>query len=138
MTTPVALRRSRGSVTLPWRVAALVAVVLARLLSRLAPGRIAAALRLVRTGARPATYAEALQARDAVVAVSVLCAGEGCLPRSVATALLCRLHGTWPAWYVGVRTEPFAAHAWVQAGGGPVGEGDGAALYEPILTVPPP
>jgi hypothetical protein len=138
MTTPVALDRSRGSVPLPRRVAALVAVALARILDRLGPGRIAAVLCRVRAGARPATYAEAALAREAVVAVSALCAGEGCVPRSIATALLCRLHGSWPTWYVGVRTEPFGAHAWVEAGGRPVGEAGEPAGHEPILVVAPP
>ena len=70
-------------------------------------------------GARPATYEQAKAARDTIVAVSLICgAREGCLPRSLATVLLCRLHGSWPAWCVGARRlPPFAAHAWVEADG---------------------
>ena len=73
----------------------------------------------LRRGARPATYEQAKAARDTVVAVSLTCAArEGCLPRSLATVLLCRLHGSWPAWCVGARRlPPFAAHAWVEAEG---------------------
>ena len=45
------------------------------------------------------------------------------MPRSIATALLCRMSGTWPTWRVGVRTvAPFSAHAWVEAEGKPVDE----------------
>jgi hypothetical protein len=71
------------------------------------------------------------------VAVSVLCAGEGCLQRSLATALLCRLRGTWPTWCTGVRTMPFSAHAWVEADGEPVDEPHPAGHYRPVITVPP-
>ncbi|WP_221761248.1 lasso peptide biosynthesis B2 protein [Kibdelosporangium aridum] len=67
---------------------------------------------------RPATYEQAKAARDDVVAVSMICgAREGCVPRSLATVLLCRLyHDTTPTWCVGCRrVPPFGAHAWVQA-----------------------
>lgn len=91
-------------------------------------------LHLLARKARPATYDEALAARSRVVAVSLLCAGDGCLPRSIATALLCRSHGSWPTWRSGVRTNPFYAHAWVEAEGRPVGE-PRARSFTPILTV---
>jgi hypothetical protein len=70
-----------------------------------------------------------------VVAVSALCAGEGCLPRSLATVLLCRMTGTQPTWCTGVRTEPFRAHAWVEVGETPVGEPWPAGYYRPMLRV---
>lgn len=94
-------------------------------------------LRLARRGARPATYGEAHLARTEVMSLSVACAGEGCLQRSLATALLCRMRGSWPTWCTGVRTQPFAAHAWVEAEGIPVGEETALAQYRPIMTVPP-
>jgi hypothetical protein len=72
-----------------------------------------------------------------VVAVSVLCAGEGCLQRSLATALLCRMRGSWPTWCTGVRTMPFGAHAWVEADGVPVDEPHQPGHYRPVITVPP-
>jgi hypothetical protein len=137
MSSPVALP-DRGRLPLRPRVAALLAVGVARLLARQPPRRIRSVLLLVRRGARPATAAEALAARAAVTAVSVLCAGEGCLPRSLATAILCRLRGAWPTWSTGVRTAPFAAHAWVEVDGEPVGEAHPAGYYRPVLTVPPP
>jgi hypothetical protein len=67
----------------------------------------------------------------------MLCAGEGCLQRSLATALLCRLRGSWPTWCTGVRTMPFGAHAWVEADGVPVDEPDPPGHYRPVITVPP-
>lgn len=112
-------------------------VALARLVARQPPGRIRKVLYAVRKGARPATREEASAARRAVVAVSVLCAGEGCLQRSLATALLCRVRGTWPTWCTGVRTMPFSAHAWVEAEGEPVDEPHPAGHYRPVITVPP-
>ncbi|MEV0277379.1 lasso peptide biosynthesis B2 protein [Streptomyces sp. NPDC050610] len=119
------------------RLAARTAVGAARLLARLPPRRLRAVLRVARRGASPADYATALRARQDVTAVSVLCSGRYCLQRSLATALLCRLGGTWPTWCTGVRTPPFAAHAWVEADGHRVGEPEEAADYRTLLTVPP-
>lgn len=139
MTSPVALPEPESS-RLPWRtkLAALLAVGVARLLAGRPPRQIAWVLRRLARRARPATMAEARAARATVVAVSVLCAGEGCLPRSLATALLCRLRGTWPTWCTGARTAPFAAHAWVEVAGEPVGEPHPAGYYRALVTVPPP
>ena len=119
------------------RAAGHAAVIAARLLARAAPRRIRRVLELLARGARPATAEEARRARDTVVAVSVLCAGEGCLQRSLATVLLCRMAGTQPTWCTGVRTEPFRAHAWVEAAGTPVGEPWPAGYYRPMMGVPP-
>jgi hypothetical protein len=70
-----------------------------------------------------------------VVSVSTLCAGQGCLPRSIAAALLCRARGSWPGWCVGVRTAPFAAHAWIEADGDPVGEPLGTESFRRVIVV---
>ncbi|WP_043628663.1 lasso peptide biosynthesis B2 protein [Nonomuraea candida] len=123
--------------SLPWRrrPAALVAVAAAHVLARRPPARIRAVLLLVRRGARPATAAQAKAARDAVLAVSASCAGKGCLPRSLAAALLCRLWGVWPTWRTGVRLRPFAAHAWIEADGHPIDEPP--VRYEAVITVAP-
>ncbi|MER6006474.1 lasso peptide biosynthesis B2 protein [Nonomuraea angiospora] len=109
---------------LPWRrrPPALAAVAAAHLIARLPPARIRAALTFARRGAAPASAEQARAARDAVVAVSLSCAGEGCLPRSIAAALLCRLRGCWPTWCAGIRVHPFGAHAWIEADGQPVDE----------------
>ncbi|MDJ1134871.1 lasso peptide biosynthesis B2 protein [Streptomyces iconiensis] len=117
------------------RLAARFAVGLAAVCVRLSPLRLAQVLRVLSRGARPADRRRALEARQAVVHVSVRCAGQGCLQRSVATVLLCRLTGTWPDWCTGARTQPFRAHAWVEAGGVPVGEPDDTPLYQVTLSV---
>jgi hypothetical protein len=138
MTRPETVSHRPGSVPLPRRLAAYAAVGLARLLATRSPARIRQVLGLLRHGARPATPAEAKAARDAVVAVSLICAArEGCLPRSLATVLLCRLRGSWPAWCVGARRlPPFAAHAWVEADGVMVDEDYPADYFRPLLRVP--
>ncbi|MFF3854574.1 lasso peptide biosynthesis B2 protein [Micromonospora sp. NPDC002575] len=104
------------------RPLARLAVLAARAVARLPPGGQFGLLTVLRFGARASSLDEARRARNAVVFSSVLCTGPWCLQRSIATALLCRLCGTWPEWCVGVRTEPFRAHAWVQVNGLPVDE----------------
>lgn len=76
---------------------------------------------IVAGGKRP-TLEQAERDRALVVSVSTLCAGEGCLPRSVATAILSRLHGHGLTWCTGIRQQPFLAHAWVEVAKSPVGE----------------
>ncbi|WP_187284840.1 lasso peptide biosynthesis B2 protein [Streptomyces sp. uw30] len=125
----------RSRLPLRRRPAALLATAAARLIVALKPHRIRLVLCRVRRGATPATARQALAAREAVVAVSARCAGEGCLQRSVATALLCRLRGVWPTWCTGVRTAPFRAHAWVEVDGLPVGEPHRPGEYQRMMVV---
>jgi len=127
-----------GAVRLKDRIAAKSAVGMARLLATQSPRRIRAVLEGIRRGARPATFEQTLAARDRVVAVSLACAGrQGCVPRSIATALLCRIRGVWPTWCAGVRLYPFTAHAWVEADGHLVDEPAPPGYYTPTITVPP-
>lgn len=136
MTTPSSLSRPTG-VPPGRRIAARLAVAVAMPLTRLKPRRLRRVLGFVRRGARPADHATAKAARDAVLAVSLRCLGpQGCLPRSVAVVLLCRLSGTWPTWCAGVRVmPPFGAHAWVEADGVPVDENLPAQYFRPLMTV---
>jgi Transglutaminase-like superfamily len=136
MSQPMALQRRRR---LPHRQrpVALVAVGAARIVAQLPPRRIRAVLTLLRHRAAPATYQQAEEALDAVLAVSVLYGGRYCLQRSLATTLLCRIRGVWPTWCTGVRTAPFIAHAWVEAEGQPVGEPHGPGYYRPLIVIPP-
>ncbi|KWT58025.1 hypothetical protein ADL21_31555 [Streptomyces albus subsp. albus] len=135
MSVPVALGE-RARLSFAERCAALGCTAVARVLVSRSPRTLCRVLEAVRRGARPATEPQAARARHAVVTVSVRCAGNGCLQRSVATVLLCRLRGRWPQWCTGVRTEPFRAHAWVAVDGRPVGEPDDTRLYRPLLRVP--
>ncbi|WP_409181205.1 lasso peptide biosynthesis B2 protein [Amycolatopsis sp. VS8301801F10] len=136
MTAPVALA-TRTRLPLRRRPMPLLAVALARPLAKLRPARLRRVLEFARRGARPATTGEASAARSDVVSVSLRCAGQGCLQRSIAAALLCRLRGSWPTWCTGVRTSPFAAHAWIEADGHAVGEPYPDGHYAPMLSVPP-
>jgi hypothetical protein len=115
-----------------------VAVVAARLLATRSPKRIRAMLTWCRRGARPATSGEASDARQAVVAVSLACAGrEGCLIRSLATVLLCRSYGYWPTWCLGARRlAPFFAHAWVEVDDVMIGEDYPRDYFRTFFTVP--
>jgi Transglutaminase-like superfamily len=129
---------TEAPVQLTWHrhVTARCAVAVARLLTPLPPRQLRQLLRLLSRGTRPATPAEALRARQAVVTVSPRCAGaEGCLQRSLATVLLCRLRGRWADWCTGIRSRPFRAHAWVEADGGAVGEPGDMSLYRTMLSV---
>jgi Transglutaminase-like superfamily len=137
MTTPEAVSYHPGSVPLLRRISTWLAVGAARLLATQPPRRIKTVLGWLRPGARPASYAEAKAARDAVVGVSLACAGrEGCLARSLATVVLCRLRGHWATWVVGVRRiPPFGAHAWVEADGVPVDEDYPADYFRTLFTV---
>jgi hypothetical protein len=142
MTAPtVATVVERPAVVLPpgRRLGALAAVGAARLLATQSPARIRRVLARLGAGARPADYASALAARQAVMAVSLACREErGCVPRSIATTLLCRLAGSMPTWCVGVRAvAPFAAHAWVEADGLIVGEAVPPGYLRALLAVGP-
>lgn len=137
MSPQVAIRTQRGSLGLGLRVQAVAAVGAARLLARLPPAGLRRVLGSLSRRGRPADYEQAARFRNAVTSVSVFCAGEGCLPRSVATTLLCRTRGTWPTWCVGVRTAPCAGHAWVEAEGRPVGEPPDTETYRRVLFVAP-
>lgn len=134
MSTPVVLARG-NRIPLRNRLLPLTVVGIAHLIGRLSPRRIRKVLAWCAGKARPATYAEALRARRTVVAVSMRCAGNGCVPRSIATALLCRVHGSWPTWHTGARTVPFAAHAWVTAEGRAVDEPHTTSHIRPLISV---
>jgi hypothetical protein len=135
MQEAVAYRSTR--VPISRRLLAKIAIGFARALATQPPKRIRRILGWVRRGAAPASLETAELAHQTVTAVSLVCAGrEGCLPRSLATALLCRLHGEWPAWCVGVRRlPPFYAHAWVEVHGRVVGDEYPADYFRPLITV---
>lgn len=116
-----------------------IAVGVARILARVRPGRLRQVMTRIGAGVPPAGYGQALRAQDSVVAVSRTCRGpDGCLPRAIATALVCRFHGCWPTWRVGVRTAgSFGAHAWVEAEGLMVGEYAPLGGLHPMITIAP-
>lgn len=138
MSHPISGLRPSARAPLHLRLLALPAVWVGYILSKVTPARLRRLLEMARTGARPATVSASRRALDAVLAASIRCTGEHCLQRSIATALLCRMTGTWPEWRTGVRTQPFQAHAWIVAEGVAVGEHpDTIGYFSPVITVPP-
>jgi hypothetical protein len=119
------------------RVGAVFVIAAARALAHLSPHRLRHILEFVQRGAQPAAYQQAAAARESVVRFSIHCQGEGCLPRSIAAALLCRLDGAWPTWCVGVITSPLAAHAWIEADGRIVDEPQGTDRFRVLIRVEP-
>ncbi|MFI7447321.1 lasso peptide biosynthesis B2 protein [Nonomuraea sp. NPDC049714] len=118
-------------------VRARAAVGLAFLACRVSPEALRRLLeRVTRNGRRP-ELSDIVRYREAVVSVSSVCAGEGCLPRSVATVLLSRSYGYGLSWCTGIRDAPFAAHAWVEVDGRAVGEPDDIVSFQKMLTVVP-
>ncbi|MFE4359782.1 MULTISPECIES: lasso peptide biosynthesis B2 protein [Streptomycetaceae] len=134
MTTP-AVAEQAPRLPLHRQIAPRCAAGAARLLVRLPPARLQRVLRVISRGTRPAGYAETARARRSVVSVSTRCAGLGCLQRSVATVLLCRARGRWADWCTGFRTQPFAAHAWVEIDGRPVDEPGEMGVFQTVLAV---
>ncbi|MEU2072372.1 lasso peptide biosynthesis B2 protein [Streptomyces anulatus] len=139
MSVTVALNRDHRPRSWKLRLQTRLAICLARILTLFKPYVLRRLLTRLSKGAVAADAAAVTAARDSVLASSLGLHGlRACLPRSLATALLCRLRGTWPTWCVGVRTAPpFAAHAWVEAGREMIGETGGYDSYARLFTVPP-
>jgi hypothetical protein len=138
MSSPESISYDPRSVSFGRRIRVRAMVAAARLLATRSPQRIRKVLTWLHRGTRPATYEEACDARQAVVSVSLACAGrEGCLLRSLATTLLCRSYGQWPTWCLGARRlAPFYAHAWVDVDGVMVGEDYPDGYFRTFFTVP--
>lgn len=138
MSSPEAVTYNPRSLALPRRLLVRAAVAVGYLLAAQPPRRIRRVLGWLGRRAEPASFGEAKAARADVVSVSLACAGrEGCLVRSIATVLLCRVQGKRPTWCVGVRRlPPFGAHAWVEVEGVPVGEPYPPDYFRKFFTVP--
>jgi Transglutaminase-like superfamily len=139
MSAPQIVVHRPRDVSLGMRARVRGASLLARVLAGQPPARLRRLLSQVSRGAEPATYACALEMREAAVAVNLDSAGpEGCLRRTITVALLCRSRGMWPTWCVGAtRMPPFTAHSWVEAEGELVGEDTPHGYFAPLMTVRP-
>jgi hypothetical protein len=61
---------------------------------------------------------------------------ERCLPRSLAFVLLCNAFGLRPSLTIGVRAQPFTAHAWVEDESSVIMDDlDAAANFTPIMRI---
>lgn len=139
MSAPIALAPPRVLSVGEWS-AGLFAVAGASLLlvlTRARPIRLRRVLRLLGWGSSDVHPCRVERVWDIVTTVSLRCASaHGCLRRSVAIIVLCRLSGAHATWRVGFRSPPPQTHAWVEASGHPVRESvDPRTIYTPILTV---
>lgn len=116
---------------------AVAASTLLLVVTRARPHRIRRILSVLQRGTSEADLRQATRALAIVTTVSLRCAsGHGCLRRSLATVLLCRIWGVRATWLVGFRSPPPQSHAWVEAGGEPVCETvDPRTIYNPMITV---
>ena len=114
-------------------------VLLARALVRLRPETGRTVMTRLARGAAPATRAAIERAHAEVTSVNAYCAGwQGCLVRSTAVCLLCRVRGEWPTWVVGVRvTLPFAAHCWVEHNEEMIGELGPRSAFRSLYAIGP-
>lgn len=88
---------------------------------------------------RPATNHEVLQVLRAIdsgarfVPIRV-----ACLERSLAAVLVLGMRRRGVTWCQGVRTPPFASHAWLEdQAGEPIGEPPTTATYQRLLIISP-
>ncbi|WP_223830465.1 lasso peptide biosynthesis B2 protein [Nocardiopsis quinghaiensis] len=107
-----------------YRCAGLLGFVLAVVLLRLPLKRSVDLVgRLKRGVARSATVEEAEAVVGAVRRAAHWFPGRAaCLENSLAAALACLFTGRSVDWCIGARLMPYAAHAWIEVGGVPVGE----------------
>lgn len=80
-------------------------------------------------------HASAVSATLAAAALLIR-KSDRCLPRALAARLLCARRGLATSLVFGVRTEPFAAHCWVQWQDAViVGDLEEARMFTPVLVV---
>lgn len=124
-------------ITILERLRALFSVGVGSLVVRMSPRKICYFLEWAGRNSDPVSAMQAQRARYAVCAVSVRCSGMGCLLRSVSAFIYCRCQGISPDWCSGFRTSPFAAHAWIEADGRPIGEPGSLSSFVTVLSVRP-
>ncbi|ASO18322.1 hypothetical protein FHR81_002725 [Actinoalloteichus hoggarensis] len=139
MSAPIALTPPQ-TLFIGERCAGLLAVVATSVLlvlTRARPQLIRRVLRALHRSSRDADLHRTERAFDVVTTVSLRCAsGHGCLRRSLAIVILCRVWGMRATWRVGFRSPPPQSHAWVEADGRPVCEVvDPRISYHPMITL---
>lgn len=138
MSTPMATTPERVGL-FSVLLGALAGWTVAVALKVLALHRITAAARwFARRCRRSATHQEVLRA------LAMMDAGArfvpfrvACLERSLGVLLITGSKRLGVTWCQGVRTPPFASHAWVELLGQPIGEPDTTATYHRLLVISP-
>lgn len=134
MSSPVRME-NRECLSIKRRVIAKFCASLAFFLIMLPPNRLVRVLQVLSKKTSKAKMKEVERWRTAINSVSVRCAGNGCLQRSVAVVIWGGLCRKTPDWISGVKTAPFIAHAWVEIEGIPVGETMDLDKFQKILFV---
>lgn len=134
MSSPIPLPRPVELKKHEW-VAGVISITVAGFLSKLSPSQLERVLKMLKRGSRASSHTRAARARAIVTSISLRCAGEGCVQRSIASAIICRMQGEWPTWHSGVRTNPFRAHAWISVDGRPVDEPGSTSSFTPLISV---
>ena len=91
-----------------------------------------------RAGADPAGFAQMMQCAVVYERLRplLLTANEKCLFDSLALMSFLAAEGLFPNWIIGVKTGPFGAHSWVQAGPTVLNDQhDHVRRFRPILVV---
>lgn len=96
--------------------------------------------RLQRRPRRPASPCEVLAVLAAIDAAAAwLPCRVACLERSLTAVVLLAGRRRGVIWHMGIRTPPFAMHAWLSLTTGRIlGEAESTADYEPLLVISPP
>ena len=121
----------------PWgdRARCLLAIAGARAMLRLLPmPRVGEVLHRMQRRMRPATEEEAEAAVRLVRRVSMrAAAGRDTAISALTASLVCLTRLRSAPWRVAMRTPPLETHAWIEAGGRPVGERIDVASAYPII-----
>lgn len=115
------------------RCKVILAVMIAALIELMPISLMLGILSRLMRGVRESDTSETSTARAEVCGASARCLGEGCLRRSIAVVVLCRMDGHCPTWKSGYQVNPFRAHAWVEVDGTPVDEPEEVESY--IVTL---
>lgn len=107
-----------------YRLAGLIGFAAAVIILGVLPFEHATALvALLGRRVRPASTEEAEAAVNGARRAGRYFPGRAaCLETSLAAVLTALMHRRKPAWCIGARTLPYAAHAWIEAENTPVGE----------------
>lgn len=138
MSMPMATARDRVG---PFSVllGALVGWAVAVALKRFSWARIAAMARwFAARSRRAATRDEAIRVLRAMDAgARYVPFRVACLERSLGALVIMGSRRLGVTWCQGVRTPPFASHAWIEVSGEPIGEPGTTATYQRMLVVSP-
>jgi len=126
-----------------WAARALAAIAVT-LIARSAGARRRAFARMIRLARAASLCRRAAAPHEAEAALRAVRwtaqfvpARMACLEESVAATVALALAGRHADWRHGIAGDPVRMHAWIEAGGHPVGEPASTSAYAPLISVPP-